>query len=353
MKNIFVLLIILINIPIFCQQISIVTFDELYIAIICNGDVFCRIASDVESPLASIPYVLGLKDNLFSVRYTVGSNVTTGGIIDLTIISDAEADVEISKVVDYAKTWLGINFKLEEKRVHEFRSQATGQLFRYAYYTFIAEDFNPDMILDKFLALIPNEGLMSLVNRKIAYGGNFILNIYTTTNTCRLQFSKNFSNYYNFKIGETYVLDVFKLFNYTVPLKVHKMSDHSTQVSIELLQYSSPYIGQVRESNLQAQIINIELPFEYRVSTGRYANLPLPPIYTISNLIPTPPTGMPKCSLTAGDTIDYMRVTFKIVEYGYTSFQIDLPFIIGLIIIALTTLTITLLFRAKNIKKKV
>ncbi|MEM2538248.1 MAG: hypothetical protein QXE38_02970, partial [Candidatus Methanomethylicia archaeon] len=209
-----------------------------------------------------------------------------------------------------------------------------------------SRDFNPDVLVDKFLSLKPSEGFFVLVNRKIVgLGDKFDFVLTSGSNYAKLIFVKVFKEYFKLKIGETYTLDVFKLFNFTDSIKIHSLSYYDTMVTIILLNY-----GSETYCNLQAEIIDIEVPFSYRIFRAKQSGLPIR--YEIRNeeSYYDPNLGFQqRYSLTAGDSVSYIRVKFKIVEYGYALFKIDLN---PTTIIGISILTICIIIPAIILKIK-
>lgn len=307
------------------NQYSLNYFDYLNLTISFDGSINCTITSDIENPPIDVPYARGLVNGYFVVVFYVGGNVSVGWDVDLKSIGEVESDAQAAKIVEPVESWLGVSFDFKNK---ERRGSD------YIRYTLSTKNYNPDVIIDKFLSLIPSEGLLSMVSRRIISNETtFMLGFYVGTKACKLTFSKSFQNYFNFKVGETYTLDIFKLLNFTGPLKIHKMSDHGTWIQITLLSYVKADILNVIP-DIQAEILNIEFPFQYRVSKGTYANKPYPPEFTISNMITENVGGtvISRFSLTTGDVVDHMRITFKIVKYGFSA-GIEFPSVIGISII--------------------
>jgi len=325
------------------NQYSLNYFDYLNLTVSFDGGINCTITSDIENPPIDVPYARGLVNGYFAVVFYVGGNVSVGWDVDLKSISEVESDAQAVKIVEPVEGWLGVSFDFKNK---ESRGSD------YIRYTFSTKSYNPDVIIDKFLSLIPSEGLLSMISRRILSNGTtFTLGFYVGTKVCKLTFSKSFPNYFNFKAGETYTLDIFKLLNFTGPLKIHKMSDHATWIQITLLSYAKADILNVIP-DIQAEILNVDFPFEYRVSKGTYTNKPYPPEFTISNMITqnVGGTATSKFSLTAGDVVDHMRITFKIVKYGFSA-GIEFPNVIGISIIMICVfVSIAILYKMRKHK---
>lgn len=281
-------------------------FDWLYVEVRANGDVVCQLTCRfVDAPFYYPPLPgLGVSSCGYGLYYVVGDPITFGIRIDLHYMS--EADAHANKIRGLCEDWLSVNFK-ETKRVLETFNDPQFGILRSMYYEFVCENFNPDAIIDKFLALLPKNGFMSLISRKvISKNDKFWLQFYFGSKYCKFIYAKEFIGYFNFKVGETYTLDIFKLFDFPGPLKIHEKSINGSCVEIHILSYG--YGTEKIYTNIKAEIINVEFPFRYRIRGAQ--------TYTIDNDIPqyAAPT---KYTLTAGDVVDYMRITFKIVEEGY------------------------------------
>ncbi|MCR6691380.1 MAG: hypothetical protein MRT15_03240 [archaeon YNP-LCB-003-016] len=333
------------------NQYSLNYFDYLNLTVSFDGGINCTITSDIENPPIDVPYARGLVNGYFVVVLYVGGNVSVCWDVDLKSISEVESDAQAVKIVEPVEGWLGVSFDFNSKVKREYQSPIQGYIGNIRY-TFSTKNYNPDVIIDKFLSLIPSEGLLSMVSRRIISNGTtFMLGFYVGTKACKLTFSKSFPNYFNFKAGETYTLDIFKLLNFTGPLKIHKMSDHATWIQITLLSYEKADILNVIP-DIQAEILNVDFPFEYRVGKITYANRPYPPGFNIENLITERVGGVvtPKFSLTAGDVVDHMRITFKIVKYGFSA-GIEFPNVIGISIIMICVfVSIAILYKMRKHK---
>ncbi|MCS7365967.1 MAG: hypothetical protein NDF54_11055, partial [archaeon GB-1867-035] len=141
----------------------------------------------------------------------------------------------------------------------------------------------------------------------------------------KMEYISNRKNYFNFRIGETYRLDVFELFNFTGPLIVHHLSNHNTWIKIGC--------DWIWDADFKIQLIKAEIPFPYKVE-------PTPP-YGLSR--PKGITGFDitnelMFSLKGGDKIEYMRVTFKVVEIEFK--QLTTPINITGVIIVISAITI-------------
>lgn len=342
-----------------CFSQTIITpesyFDYLRIAIIANGDIVSQInCRFIELPfyIPSLPSS-GVISNSFGLHYIVNSSLKFMIRLDLYRMSESEADIHAAEIERIIEDWIGIEFENTRRTLKSINHPNFGTLF-FIDYEFVPRNLNHDVVIDKFLSLMLREGFTSLISRRIiSSGDNFILNANVGSKFCKFTFVKIFKNYFNFRVGNTYTLDLFKLFNFTGPLKIHSKSENGSQVEIYVLSYAfdTSYIY----TTLQAEIINIELPFEYRVTRHIISSQPLPPSYCINNYIPTSEIkyGVPKYSLTAGNIINYMRITFKIVEYGSITLSLDLSFKIMVILIIFITCTFILVVILKAKKYRV
>ncbi|MCS7385166.1 MAG: hypothetical protein NDF55_00305 [archaeon GB-1867-005] len=311
-------------------------FDYFYIFVKADGTVVAGIKCNyIELPFY-IPYIPSSEyaDHYLEVMYVVDDGLSCELMLNLNVMSESEADVHAANIKKALEDWLGIQFELKSRRRQSVFAAPLGITIKNIFYNFTSENFNQDVIIDKFLSLKPDQGWMILINRKnLSKGDRFLLQIYPGSRFGRLLILKYFYNYFNFKVGNTYTLDVFKLFNFTGPLKIHPMAEHNSRVEIWLLSYGAP-------SNIQAQIINIEIPFDYRVLKRTCANRQC---FTIENF-----DGR-QYTLTGGDVVEYLRVTFKIVEYGYKMPDIGVQNVIGIILACMAVLlSVALVYRIRS-----
>jgi hypothetical protein len=333
---------------------SQITFEKplehFGITVYCTGDVGFGINFyEVELPF-KLPRVFGA-GYYARLEYVVGDNqlyFESGW--SLMGIGEQEAEVYLYNITKSLENYMGIQFKNMVRSPYSYQSPVTGGTFRGITYTCTVTDFNPDVVIDNFLKLKPNEGFMSIVTRKFLRAGDKIfLVISSTTNFAELWISKVVRNCFNFKIGSTYILDVFKLLNITNPITTHPKSEHRSSVSITLLYYKDPVTNKwIPPYAYKAEIIEIKLPFEYKIGSSASAERIFD--YIIENrLILRSQEGFTydTYSLTAGDVIEYMQVKFKIVEYGYAILKIDLTptTIIGIILVVASCASIPILIR--------
>jgi hypothetical protein len=333
---------------------SQITFEKplehFGITVYCTGDVGFGINFyEVELPF-KLPRVFGA-GYYARLEYVVGDNqlyFESGW--SLMGIGEQEAEAYLYNITKSLENYMGIQFKNMVRSPYSYQSPVTGGTFRGIKYTCTVTDFNPDVVIDNFLKLKPNEGFMSIVTRKFLRAGDKIfLVISSTTNFAELWISKVVRNCFNFKIGSTYILDVFKLLNITNPITTHPKSEHRSSVSITLLYYKDPVTNKwIPPYAYKAEIIEIKLPFEYKIGSSASAERIFD--YIIENrLILRSQEGFTydTYSLTAGDVIEYMQVKFKIVEYGYAILKIDLTptTIIGIILVVASCASIPILIR--------
>jgi len=316
-------------------------FDWLRIEVRANGDVVCQLTCRfVDAPLYYPPLPgLGVLSCGYGIYYVVGGPIQFGIRIDLHYMSEAEADAHANKIRELCEDWLGVTFKETERILETFNHPQFGTL-RGKSYRFICENFNPDAIIDKLLASLPKNGFMSLISRRVVSKDDiFWLQFYFGSKYCKFIYAKKFVGYFNFRVGDTYTLDIFKMFDFPGPLKIHEKSINGSRVEISILSYFS---GTTEiYTNIKAEIISIELPFKYRIGGVR--------TYVIDNDIPqyAAPT---KYTLTAGDVVDHMRITFKIVEEGY-GIKFEFTNVTGmLIVLASISIVTVIVWRVKQYK---
>lgn len=334
--------------PYYLSQVQSLPLEQFAVAVYFNGDVSCTFSFaqiDLPSNFARLP-----PSSYVRFSYVISGDLKCEMGCDLSYISEAEADVYSNNIKNSLEDLFNVKLSLVKRDVSRFTSPGTGQAFANIKYVYTSSDFNPDVLIDRFLSLKPSEGFFTLINRKIICSGdNFEFVLTSGSNYAQLRFVKVFKEYFKLKIGETYTLDVFKLFNFTDSIKIHSLSYYDTMVTIILLNY-----GSETYCNLQAEIINIEVPFNYRIFKTQQSGLPIR--YEIRNeeSYYDPYLGFrQRYSLTAGDSVNYIRVTFKIVEYGYAIFKIDLnpTTIIGILILTLCMIIPATIFLKQKRRK--
>ena len=315
----------------FAQQSE---FDAITVLVWVNGDV--QVGVDcyvVELPfqLPYFPSIMG--SNYLWLQYYVDDDKLNCFLrLNLDSRSEAEVDDYAYKVKEILENWFGMKFEFSARIPRSF-STPRG-LIRWIDYNFTASGFNPDVILDKFLALKPEEGWMVLINRQVLSSGDKVwLWVYPGIRFGRLYFSKKFRNVFNFKVGNTYTLDIFKLFNFTSSIEIKRKSE----VEITLLYYG--HGPNKIYSNLQAELVDVELPFEYKVGVALHEENP--PGVNIGTF----------GELTGNVVVDYMRITFKIVEYGFKPPSSSLYIIIGWLIVIIVVTCIISLILVKQKRK--
>ena len=323
--------------------------EHIGIVVFCTGDVsFNIVFYEVELPF-KLPRVLGAGYSA-TLEYVVGDNqLDFKSVWSFMSIGEQEADAYLYNITKSLEHYMGIQFNNIVKLPYSYQSSVTGEVFRGIHYTCTITDFNPDVVVDAFLKLKPNEGFMSIVTRKfLRVGDKISLTISSTSNFAELRVRGIVRNYFNFKLGNTYTLDVFKLLNLTSPITTHPKSDHRSSVTIILLYYMDPVTNKwVKLYPYKAELIEIKLPFKYSVGKSS-GGVDRATDYTIENrMVRYTTEGLPYAtySLTAGDVIEYMQIKFNIVEYGYVTFKIDLTptTIIGIMLIIASCTSIPIL----------
>ncbi|MEM2379244.1 MAG: hypothetical protein QW481_05505 [Candidatus Methanomethylicia archaeon] len=307
-------------------------YDLLQIDVIADGSihvgVYCYF---VELPF-SIPYIpSSITPNYLDLEFILGKGVNCFIRLDLNAMSESEADVYAYKIIGIVEDWLRVKFNMTMRVPGQLNAPQIG-LIRWMDYIFDTHgDLNYDVILDEFFSFKPRDGWMQIIEKKaMSQGDRIFLEVYSGSRYGKLIIRKYFRNYFNFKVGNTYILDLFELFNITVPIKFNGNS----RVIITLLSYTKPlefflmeYVYLYPElysqltiySNFRAEIVSINIPFEYSVGI-RGSSI------TIENIKDG------KYTLRAGDTVDYMKIAFQIVEYGFKLLDLGFINIFGIIL---------------------
>jgi len=265
-------------------------FDELIVILHDNGTVSLVVVSELEEVPVLLPYIEGVyRDEVWLVYY-VGERIECIFWFNSELIGVEEAKIEAPRALEEIEEWLGVKF---DKRSLEIIHRSYAEdMYKYVA---APTNFNPDIITNKFLSLIPKEGLLSLISRKtLKRGDKLTLFFQLGKKTGRIKYKAVRKNYFNFRIGETYRLDVFELFNFTGPLIVHHLANHNSWVKI-----LSDYIW---TTDFRLYPIKVEIPFPHTVMKTKSG-------FEIMNKL--------MFSLKGGDRVEYIRVTFKVVEAGF------------------------------------
>lgn len=316
-------------------------YDRLQIDVIVDGTVHVAVYCYSTRLPFDIPYIpsLGMTPNYFMLECILGKGINCFIKLDLNAMGESEADVYAYKIIGIIEDWFNVRFNLTKRVPGSFNNPYTGLIKWVDYYFDTYSNLNYDVILDRFFEFKPNDGWMQIIKKEMMFQGDkIILMCYSGSSYGRLIIKKYFRNYFNFKAGNTYILDLFNLFNITCPLKFNSNSE----VEIRLLIYDkasedfSIYSSlQTIYSNLRAEIISVDVPFGYGVGIGTYADKPLPPTYTISINIKGGHT------ITSGTIVDRLKITFKIVEHGFKLFDITPVSLIGLFLVFVCVASIT------------
>ena len=195
-----------------------IEYDYLEVLIYENGDVRVSIHSNIDFESIPIPVVVkGLEEGVVLVHYTIGRYVDCAFYFRLDLTSRDVAEAQAVEAVKYVERWLSIQFDQENKSEYQWH---TYKVFKYVFYT---KNFNPDAIEEKILNIIPKDGLASMINKETIKEGERIFFItYPNIRSGKVHFDMYKPKYFKFKIGGTYTLDIFKIFNFTGPLIISK-----------------------------------------------------------------------------------------------------------------------------------
>jgi len=304
-------------------------FEQLVVRIHENGDVSSHIISELEDVPVLLPYIKGLSWDEVRVIYHVGERLECLLYFELKEISIEEAKIKAPIALEKIEEWLGVKFdKVLTKMI-------TYPIAEFLNYTARASNFNPDVVTDKFLSLIPNEGVLSLISRKtLRKGDEFTLRLVVGKKAGKMEYRFNRKNYFNFKIGETYKLDVFKLFNFTGPLIVHHLANHNTWIKIGC--------DDIWTADFKIQLVKAEIPFPYNVRYTPHYGLSRPKGITGFEI-----TNELMFSLKGGDKIEYMRITFKVMEIEFKQPITTINITGMIIVISAITITGIIIYRFK------
>jgi hypothetical protein len=327
------------------------SFEHIHVTVYYSGDVYFSIMFNGVELSPILPRVPGATYST-TLTYIVGSSELTfySNFVIKGIVDERDIDAYIYNITKSLEYHMGIQFKNMVKSWIS-PTQVT--------YTCTISNLNPNEIIDAFFKLKPNEGFMSIVTKSfLRLGDKISLQITDTSNFAMLTVSRFVKNYFNFKPGNIYILDIFKLLNLTNPITTHPKSNYGSGVSIHLLYYTDPETGVLQRCTYEAEIVEIKLPFEYGILKSRIANLNLMEYTIEGRKVLYTNDGLPYVvrPLTAGDVVEYMQIKFKIVdkiaESSFNIFKIDLTptTIIGIILIAASCASIPIIIRRTHKK---
>ncbi|MCS7385289.1 MAG: hypothetical protein NDF55_00920 [archaeon GB-1867-005] len=239
---------------------------------------------------------------------------------DLSSISLEEAELKSYNIVSRLQDILGMNFVLaSEDRVDYVTSAGIRSFVTFIYKP---TEYNFEKIIDLFLQVKPDSGFSLLINKDIISKNSYLkINIYYAYQTREIRvnliFKKIFNAYFKFKEGEKYVLDVFKLFNFTGNIVSHRSLD-----TLFWIYFDYAY-------GIDFKFLDIRIPCYYSVHRSSGARE-----YIITN----EPWYIP-----SGTNIDGMVIKFMVIEKGFrlTPYSIR---ILGYVILLLLVFVVCFLF---------
>jgi len=333
-------------------------FDEyLWIMVYGDGGIGIQLLTSLKEPVFANLNVLNLQ--LLKHIKSISLKIKYNSICSLQITLDWKSvDLEEAEVVGYeiveriSYKFLGGKFVLDKKE--PLINPLTGErLYIRLYY--VPVDVNFNRVVDSIWSEITSkcrcpDGLINIISKEYLYKeSNVILIVDDLAKSPSSLFpdyyvsiSIMFYEYFDFKIGYTYVLDVFKLFNLTNPIMISKNSLSSV---IEI--HISTFIpSKGHHFDFFYEILDVYFSsIRYRIGTGEFEGNIVELV--ISNNIPnreqTPAYYIP------GKVIDGLWVKFKVVERGY-KFEFSST-MYGIIFISLSmvisSLIVYLYFRKK------
>lgn len=268
--------------------------DQLFVIVYPNGSLRLSISAFTEKVFIDVYDVKeGFHSLLIIFRNLKKLTVKIG--FDLTKISLEEAKIKAEEIVKRINKKFSIILDFTHREIIDYTHPRTYQRIYRVTFQYETMKIDTWKIIDIFMKLKPNEGFFSLLKRDVITGNyklEFILLHLTQTAEIKVQliFSRLFPSFFKFKSGRTYVLDIFKLLNYTGSIITHKTLDSVFFIN---LQYPS---------GLSYKITRIEISIPYTI--GKQSNKGI----IIDNFLAPPQYGA---------TIDRMIIEFKVVESGF------------------------------------
>ncbi|MCS7365637.1 MAG: hypothetical protein NDF54_09385 [archaeon GB-1867-035] len=269
-------------------------YEHIQIQVLENGSLIVWIESLVSNPFFDISDVSkGLFCSSLSIKKNEQPEVTVH--YDLNKISREEADIYANELCQKWLSVFGGKGELVDVEEVSITSPLTGKTYRSIFYVYKVEDLSIDRIIHLFMEYKPKKGFLDLLNKdNIKSFNKLIFHIFrdeTGNIRYELKYQGYFPSYFKFKAGETYVLDVFKLFNFTGPLRVNDNSFGSTI-----------WIFLMKRSNFDIALLEARVPEKLTIHKGRYR-------ISFENDPPSP--------FLPGEQIDELFIKFKIVETGF------------------------------------
>ena len=229
-------------------------------------------------------------------------------------ISANEAKVLAEELVERVLSELdGESYALFRSQKIDTISPVTGKRISFANFEYNLTGVNFEKIVQWFFELIPKDGFITIFNKKAFYPNESSITIRQNWVSARIFFP----NYFDFRVGGSYVFDLVGLLGGNVELRASERSWYSI---VEVVIERPTYADIVFE--------DIYFPLQYRVGRGFHQGVLKE--YRITNDILGGETNIP------GKLIDNIKIKFKLVERGYKlpsfNFQTVGYVVIGIVI---------------------
>ena len=212
-------------------------------------------------------------------------------------------------------------------------SPVTGKRISFAHFEYNLTGIDFEKILQWFFELRPEDGFISIFNRKFFHYNRSIISISSGSSGSvnGLTVHIYFPNYFDFRVGGSYVFDLVGLLG-----GVELRASERSWCSIVEVVFERPAYGDV-------VFEDIYFPLQYRI--GRVFHQGVLKEYTITNDILGGETNIP------GKLIDNIKIKFKIVEKGYKLPSTSTQFI-GYVILIVGIVSLFLVLYFFKVKKR-
>lgn len=305
-------------------------YEEIHVEVYANGSISVWVESLVKNSFFNTSDVsAGLEISEIRVKRT--NPVAHLFILyNLNIISSEEADMYADKLSEKWISTINGHKTLLEKKQTSFASPLSGKIYNYKEYHYILNGISFEKVKNLFIKSKDNCGFLDLIN-----GDNIekctelrfeISRDEAGLIRYKLTFYRHFP-YFNFKVGNTYVLDLLSLFNFTGPLRINSKSFFSLIDIILHAPYNSKFV-----------IVEAKMPSELQSErSGSWIEI----------------TNGPVRNLNPNEVFKEFYIKFKVVESGFKlpSFS-PLTQFLGVILIAISIVILLVIYYLTITKNK-
>jgi len=296
-------------------------YEMLQVQVWINGSISVWVDSQVSASFLDISdFSRGLETSLLRIAKSNANFIVS---YNLEKVSLEEADI-YAKL--FCEKWISIlngHYTLKSRNQQSFYT-SYGKKYTYVNYEYVISDIDIEKAVSLFLKSKPENGFLMLINKnniKTFTELRFELSRDEASNLFyRIEYYRRFP-YFNYKVGRSYTLDIFKLFNYTGPLIINSQSFLSI---IDILLKIPPNLDFiVTEAKIPPQISVMK-----RSHTARYSEIEI-----TNGLV---------MNFKPGEKITELNIKFKAVEKGFQMSSTAVQ-IIGIIFIMIPIVIIGLI----------